>query len=70
MALPPLDRALNGLEYFVHHEDLRRAQDQWQPRELTDDEQRQIWTMVGHAGRGLVRPAGVPVELRWPGGLP
>lgn len=67
MALPPLDRALNGLEYFVHHEDLRRAQDQWQPRELTDDEQRQIWTMVGYAGRGLVRPAGVPVELRWPG---
>ena len=56
-----------SLEYFVHHEDIRRAQERWLPRELTDDEQRQIWAMVGHAGRGLVRPAGVPVELRWPG---
>ena len=25
MALPPLDRAVNTLEYFVHHEDIRRA---------------------------------------------
>jgi uncharacterized protein (TIGR03085 family) len=67
MALRPVDAALNGLEYFVHHEDIRRAQPGWEPRELTDREQRQIWSMVGHAGRGLVRPAGVPVELRWPG---
>ncbi|MBV9831746.1 MAG: TIGR03085 family protein, partial [Marmoricola sp.] len=67
MALPPVDRALNGLEYFVHHEDIRRAQPQWEPRELPDGDQRQLWAMIGHAGKGLVRPAGVPVELRWPG---
>ena len=36
MALPPLDRALNTLEYFVHHEDIRRAAPGWVPRELTD----------------------------------
>ena len=33
-SLPPVDRVLNTLEYFVHHEDLRRAQPGWEPREL------------------------------------
>ncbi len=66
-AIGKVDAALNGLEYFVHHEDIRRAQSGWQPRDLTDLEQRQVWSLVGHAGKGLVRPAGVPVELRWPG---
>src|SRR6185436_17054487 len=29
-----LDSLVNGTEMFVHHEDLRRAQPDWQPREL------------------------------------
>jgi uncharacterized protein (TIGR03085 family) len=66
MALPPLDRALNTLEYFVHHEDIRRAGHDWEPRELTDREQRALWKAVSVAGKGLVRPTGVPVEIRWP----
>lgn len=67
MALPPLDRAINTLEYFVHHEDIRRAGAEWQPRELTEREQKAIWKAITVAGKGLVRPAGVPVEIRWPG---
>src|SRR6476661_4751238 len=35
MAIGPVDRAVNSLEYFVHHEDVRRAQPGWEPRELT-----------------------------------
>jgi uncharacterized protein (TIGR03085 family) len=66
MALPPLDRAVNTLEYFVHHEDIRRAGSDWEPRELTEREQRVIWKSIAVAGKGLVRPAGVPVEIRWP----
>ncbi len=66
MWLPPLDRALNTLEYFVHHEDIRRAAPDWQPRELTEREQKALWKAIGVAGKGLVRPAGVPVEIRWP----
>ena len=65
-AVPPLDAVVNGLEYFVHHEDIRRAQPGWEPRELAEGEQRNLWKLLGQAGRGLVRPAGVPVELRWP----
>lgn len=66
-AIPPVDRAVNTLEYFVHHEDIRRAAPDWEPRELTEREQKAIWTSLAVAGRGLVRPAGVPVEIRWAG---
>ncbi len=66
MALPPLDRAINTLEYFVHHEDIRRAGTDWKPRELTEREQKAIWKSIGMAGKALVRSTGVPVEIRWP----
>ena len=65
MALPPLDRAVNTLEYFVHHEDIRRAAPGWEPRELTEREQKAVWKSISVAGKGLVRSAGVPVEIRW-----
>jgi uncharacterized protein (TIGR03085 family) len=67
MSLPPLDRAVNTLEYFVHHEDIRRAGTDWEPRELTEREQRAIWKSISVGGKGLVRSAGVPVEIRWAG---
>ena len=67
LALPALDRAVNTLEYFVHHEDIRRAGPEWVPRELTEREQRAIWKSIAVAGKGLVRSAGVPVEIRWVG---
>ncbi len=66
-ALPVLDRAINTLEFFVHHEDIRRAGVDWKPRELTDREQRAIWKSISVAGKGLVRSAGVPVQICWSG---
>ena len=62
-ALPPLERALNTLEYFVHHEDLRRAQPGWEPRDLDEHDQARLWSLLAVAGRGLVRSAGVPVTI-------
>jgi uncharacterized protein (TIGR03085 family) len=67
LSIPPLDKAVNTLEYFVHHEDIRRAGSGWVPRELTEREQRTLWSTLGTAGKGLVRRAGVPVEIRWEG---
>ena len=29
-----MDERLNTVEYFVHHEDVRRGADGWQPREI------------------------------------
>jgi uncharacterized protein (TIGR03085 family) len=63
-AVPKLDKTFNTLEYFVHHEDIRRAQPSWQPRELADDEQKLLWAMIRTAGKALVRkaPTGVTIE--------
>jgi uncharacterized protein (TIGR03085 family) len=33
---PPLDRAANTSEFFIHHEDVRRAQSGWSPRPLPE----------------------------------
>ena len=46
-----LDRAVNCLELFVHHEDVRRAQPTWQPRRLPDPMPAELWRRV----RGLAR---------------
>lgn len=62
-ALPPLDRTLNTLEYFVHLEDIRRAQEDWEPRDLGDRPQDVLWKMIRVAGKGLVRSAKVGVVL-------
>lgn len=63
-SLPPVDRMLNTLEYFVHHEDVRRAQPSWAPRTLAPEDEDAIWTALRYYGRGLVRDAGVPVRIR------
>lgn len=63
-ALWPVEVLANTLEYVVHHEDLRRAQPGWEPREHTREDDDAIWTSIRIAGRALVRPAGVPVRIR------
>ena len=63
-AIPAVDRAVNTLEYYVHHEDLRRAQPGWTPRELDRADESALWSAIRVFGRGLVRPAGVPVRIR------
>jgi uncharacterized protein (TIGR03085 family) len=63
-AIPAVDRAFNTLEYFVHHEDLRRAQSGWAARDLPESAQSALWRAISMAGKGLVRKTGEPVELR------
>jgi uncharacterized protein (TIGR03085 family) len=41
--LRPFDSQLNTLEYFVHHEDLRRAQEGWEPRPLAGADEAALW---------------------------
>ncbi len=62
--LAQVDTLVNTMEYFVHHEDIRRAQPSWEPRELSSYEQGQVWGGLKVTGKGLVRPAGVPVILQ------
>jgi uncharacterized protein (TIGR03085 family) len=63
LAVPRLDAMVNTIEYFVHHEDIRRAQPSWEPRELTDRQQRLLWKQISVAGKGMVRDAGVGVAI-------
>jgi uncharacterized protein (TIGR03085 family) len=45
-SLPGLDRMFNATEYAVHHEDVRRAQPEWQPRDLPLPVQDSLWKAV------------------------
>ena len=63
-ALPPVERVANTMEYFVHHEDLRRGQAGWEPRDLDGADLDAVWRAVRLGGMALVRPAGVPVRVR------
>lgn len=42
-SLPGVDKLLNTSEYAVHHEDVRRAQPGWQPRELPPKVADTLW---------------------------
>jgi uncharacterized protein (TIGR03085 family) len=64
LALPLVDDVVNTLEFFVHHEDIRRARPGWEPRHLSRAEESALWTAIKVGGRGLVRPAAVPVTIR------
>jgi uncharacterized protein (TIGR03085 family) len=63
LGLPVIDPLVNTLEYFVHHEDIRRAQPEWEPRMLDQHTSGALWRAISMTGRGLVRPAGVPVTI-------
>ena len=61
--LAKVDKTFNTLEFFVHHEDIRRAQDGWEPRQLDDRTQDVLWKMIRVGGKALVRSAAVGVTL-------
>lgn len=62
-----VDELMNTAEFYVHHEDVLRAQDGWQARALSDDLQRALWRACSTAGRLALRRTDVGVELVAPG---
>ncbi|GAA3389874.1 TIGR03085 family metal-binding protein [Cryptosporangium minutisporangium] len=64
--LPGVDGLANSVEMFVHHEDVRRAQDGWEPRPLPAGAQKALWRTLGTA-RMLLRSAPSGVTLAAPG---
>ena len=53
-----LDEAANGIEFFVHHEDARRAQANWGPRTLNSATEDLLWRRVRTMARAGVRGEG------------
>jgi uncharacterized protein (TIGR03085 family) len=62
LALPGVDERANTVEHFVHHEDVRRAPDGWEPRELDPGLSQALWGKLRMA-RTALRKAPVGVEL-------
>jgi uncharacterized protein (TIGR03085 family) len=68
-AFPGVDEEANTVEYFVHHEDVRRAQaDPGSPRELDPEVEDWMWRRLKLMGRAMFRrsPVGVVLEREQP----
>jgi uncharacterized protein (TIGR03085 family) len=61
-ALPGVDARANFAEYFVHHEDVRRAQPGWQPRPFDHRLADALWAQLSKA-RLMLRKVPVGVEF-------
>ena len=62
MAIPGVDERANAVEFFVHHEDIRRAAPGWGPREISRGESDMLWHRLRMA-KFMLRKAPVGVEL-------
>ncbi|WP_405917368.1 TIGR03085 family metal-binding protein [Streptomyces sp. NBC_00728] len=67
-ALKQLDEASNVVEFYVHAEDVRRAQPDWTPRELDAVFQEALWSRLERTARLMGRGAPTGVVLRRPNG--
>ncbi|MFJ8196107.1 TIGR03085 family metal-binding protein [Streptomyces sp. NPDC096152] len=63
-----LDEAANTVEFYVHAEDVRRAQPDWAPRELDPVFQDALWSRLERVARLLGRGIPTGLVLRRPDG--
>jgi uncharacterized protein (TIGR03085 family) len=61
------DEAINRIEYFVHHEDVRRAQPGWQPRHLSPEFADALWSRVRTQAKLALRKTPAVVTITAPG---
>ncbi|MGW6461609.1 TIGR03085 family metal-binding protein [Streptomyces sp. NPDC055078] len=66
--LKQVDEAANTVEFYVHTEDVRRAQPDWTPRPLDRVFEDALWARLEKAARLLGRKSPVGLVLRRPDG--
>ncbi|GGR93608.1 TIGR03085 family protein [Streptomyces aureoverticillatus] len=66
--LKQVDEASNAVEFYVHAEDVRRAQPDWTPRELDPVFSDALWSRLERMARVVGRKAPVGLVLRRPDG--
>jgi uncharacterized protein (TIGR03085 family) len=64
----PLAEKINGIEFFVHHEDVRRVGRGWRPRAPDPHRTEALWAMLSRVARLCYRHSPVGVVLRRPDG--
>jgi uncharacterized protein (TIGR03085 family) len=67
-SLKQVDEASNTVEFYVHTEDVRRAQPEWTPRELDAVFQDTLWSRLERMARVMGRGAPTGLVLRRPDG--
>jgi uncharacterized protein (TIGR03085 family) len=67
LLLRPVDEPMNAVEYFIHVEDVRRAQPEWEPRDLDPEFERALWSRARMMAKGLRKRAPTSVTLQAPG---
>lgn len=66
--IQPVDELINAAEYFVHHEDVRRAQPGWEPRPYDARREKALWKLLPFTARMTYRSSPVGVTLVRPDG--
>lgn len=67
-AIPGAEEAANTVEYFVHCEDVRRAQPGWEPRPLDPGLTEALWRRLSRTAGMMGRRAPVGLVLKRPDG--
>ncbi|MEU6823218.1 TIGR03085 family metal-binding protein [Streptomyces atriruber] len=67
-SLKQIDELSNAVEFYVHTEDVRRAQPDWTPRELDPVFANTLWSRLERSARLVGRKAPVGLVLRRPDG--
>ncbi|MEU6131105.1 TIGR03085 family metal-binding protein [Saccharopolyspora sp. NPDC047091] len=68
LAIGAVDEAVNAAEFFVHHEDVRRARPGWQPRPADPEREEALWKSLGRVAKVFYGRSPVGVVLRRPDG--
>ena len=61
LLLRPFDGPMNTVEFFIHVEDVRRAQDSWEPRPIPPELADALWDRVGPGGMAKKIPATIVI---------
>lgn len=64
MSLDGVDEAVNAGEFYVHHEDVRRATEGWQARPADETREEALWKSLGRVAKVFYSRSPVGVVLR------
>ncbi|MBQ0903307.1 TIGR03085 family metal-binding protein [Micromonospora sp. U21] len=64
---PVTDELVNTLEFFIHHEDVRRAGSGWLPRDLSPGLQAALWKRAAPLARLVLRRFPADLYVQAPG---
>jgi uncharacterized protein (TIGR03085 family) len=68
LSWPALDQMFSGVELYIHHEDVRRASASWEPRQLPEPAESELWRRLRPTAFFALRRVAVGVAATTPEG--